>query len=131
VDERRPEPRALIVADVAALCAFVVAGLFSHREASAPLVLARNLIPLLAVWGSVAALFGTYRKGSVSRMLLTWAVAAPVALLIRSALVGSPRGAALALFLVVGGGFTLLFLLAGRAVVALVMRRRPSRVPLP
>ena len=47
----------------------------------------------------------------------------PVALIVRSLWVGSPTGVRLLTFLGVGLAFTLLFLLAGRAVIGFAGRR--------
>lgn len=127
--ERETAPGAsaawLIVADALALILFVVVGLRSHRIGAVPEVAARNAIPLAIAWVVVALAVGTYRRGDVRSLALTWAIAVPVALLARTWWVGSPTGERIAVFVGVGLAFTLLFLAIGRTVVALVTTTRP------
>jgi Protein of unknown function (DUF3054) len=112
------------VLDLAALLLFVVAGMRSHGEGAAGAVFARNAVPLAVSWGVFAALLKTYRTISLGTMLRTWIVAVPVALVVRSVWVGSPDSAGTFLtFLGVGLAFTLLFLLIGRGLGALVTGR--------
>jgi hypothetical protein len=49
-------------------------------------------------------------------------VAVPIGLLVRTVLLGSPRGAKILMFVGIGLAFTLLFLVLGRLVVRLVSR---------
>jgi hypothetical protein len=121
----------LIASDVVALTVFVLAGMRSHHEGSALWIFVRNAIPLLAVWLVVAVVLRTYRTPGFMIVAKTWIVAVPIGLVVRSLLVGSPEGIRILVFLAVGLGFTLFFLLTGRAVLALVsgrgypQRRRP------
>jgi hypothetical protein len=120
---RAPSGAALVVADAAALLAFVAVGLRSHRIGAIPEVAARNLVPLAASWALVSLAVGTYRRRDL--------VAVPLALLARTWWVGSPRGARIAVFLAVGLVFTLVFLAIGRTVAAAITRTRPVwRAPL-
>jgi hypothetical protein len=117
-------PRPLLATiDALALAAFVLVGVRSHHDAEGLRLLARNAVPLEASWFVVAALFGAYRRPGIRTLLATWAVAVPTGLLVRSAWIGSPAGARLLLFLGVGLVFTLLFLLVGRALAAMIARR--------
>jgi Protein of unknown function (DUF3054) len=110
--------------DVVALMLFVVAGMRTHGEGSAAAVFLRNAIPLAASWVVFAALLKTYRTISLGAMVRTWIVAVPVALVVRSVWVGSPDSPGRFLtFLGVGMGFTLLFLLLGRGLSALLTGR--------
>jgi hypothetical protein len=110
---------------------FVLAGMGSHHEGSAVWIFARNAIPLIAAWLVVSVVLKTYRIPGFTIVAKTWIVAVPIGLVVRSLWVGSPEGIRILVFLAVGLGFTLLFLLAGRAVVAVVsgrgypQRRRP------
>ena len=118
-------PSALLAAlDGLALVAFVLVGMRSHHEATAAEVFARNAIPLLVCWFATAALMHTYRRGqSTWGFLRTWAIAVPVALLVRTWIVGSPSAPGrIALFVGIGMAFTLLFLLGVRVAVGLVAR---------
>jgi hypothetical protein len=96
-----------------------------HARAHAAIA-ARNLVPLTVAWIVVALVAGTYRRRDLFSLVLTWAVAVPTALLVRTWWVGSPQGARIAVFLAVGMAFTLLFLLIGRGLVAALTRTRPA-----
>lgn len=111
------------IADALALVVFVVAGMRSHHEGTLAAIFLRNAIPLLGAWFVVSAVFGTYRKAGLKVVMQTWVVAVPIGLVVRSLWVGSPQGGRIFVFVAVGLAFTLLFLLAGRAVVALVTGR--------
>ena len=113
----------LIAVDALALVMFVLVGLRSHHEGGVPAIFVRNALPLSVAWFVTAAVVGTYRRPGLRTLLLTWIVAVPVALVARSIWVGSPTGSRLSVFLGVGLAFTLLFLLAGRGMVRLAIRR--------
>jgi hypothetical protein len=105
----------LPIVDALALMLFVVAGVAEHDERSNLVTLfLRNAVPLLASWFVVARFSGAYRHPGMRTLLVTWAVAVPSGLLLRTAWVGSPSGGELAVFLGIGLGFTLVFLLACR-----------------
>ena len=78
--------------------------------------------PLLGAWFLVAWLARAYRRPGWGSLLRTWIVAVPVGLLVRTVIVGSPRGARILVLLGVGLAFTLLFLVLGRALARLVSR---------
>jgi len=113
----------LVVADLAALVAFVLVGIRGHRVGTLE-GFGRNAIPLLAAWSSIAPFARTYRRPGWASLLRTWVVAVPIGLLARTVIVGSPRGARILVFLGVGLAFTLLFLVLARLLVGLVARRR-------
>ncbi|MBA3690885.1 MAG: DUF3054 domain-containing protein [Actinobacteria bacterium] len=117
-----PRRGLLPAADALALLVFVAVGLAQHREGGVPALFVRNALPLLVSWFVVAAIDGAYRRPGAKVLLLTWAVAVPAGLLVRTAWVGSPHGAQILVFLGVGLAFTLLFLLMGRALVWAVGR---------
>jgi hypothetical protein len=117
-------PRALICVDTIALVAFVVTGALSHHDAGFVTVLARNLVPLGLAWAVTAAITGVYRRRSWAALFLTWAIAAPIGLLARSWIFGLERGGDLLPFLLVGSAFTLLYLMAGRALAIVGTRLR-------
>ncbi len=116
-------PIVLKLADGLALVAFVVAGLRSHHEGGVPMIFLRNAVPLSVAWFATAWVVGTYRRPGLRTLAVTWIVAVPVALVTRSVWVGSPTGGELFVFLGVGLGFTLLFLLGGRGLVRLGIGR--------
>ncbi|HEY6567141.1 MAG TPA: DUF3054 domain-containing protein [Actinomycetota bacterium] len=112
-----------MVADAAALIVFVLAGMRSHHEGTLVGVFMRNAVPLVCAWFVVAALFRTYRRAGLKVVFQTWIVAVPIGLIVRSLWVGSPQGSRVFVFLAVGLAFTLLFLMAGRGVIALATGR--------
>jgi glycopeptide antibiotics resistance protein len=112
-----------VLADAAALVAFVVIGLRGHRGSTVEGFL-RNVVPLLAAWFLVAWAAHTYQRPRWRGLLRNWIVAVPVGLLIRTVIVGSPRGARILVFVAVGLAFTLLFLVLGRLLARLVSRVR-------
>lgn len=109
------------LADAAALVAFVVIGFRGHRGPTVEGFL-KNAIPLLGAWFVVAWASHIYRRPGWRSLLMNWIVAVPVGLLIRTVIVGSPRGARILLFVAVGLGFTLLFLILGRLLARLLSR---------
>ena len=113
-----------MVMDALALTAFVLTGAASHHDAGIAVVVVRNLLPLGAAWALSAVVVGTYRRRSWAALTQTWAVAAPVGILVRSWVVGSPTGWELVTFLLVGSGFSLLFLGIGRLLLRVASRLR-------
>ena len=71
----------------------------------------------------MAALLKTYRTPGFMIVAKTWIVAVPIGLTVRSLWVGSPTGWRFVVFLAVGLGFTMLFLLIGRLLLALITGR--------
>jgi hypothetical protein len=108
-----------------ALVTFVAVGLRSHRIGAIAEIAARNAVPLAVTWIVVSAAVGTYRRRDLSSLVITWAIAVPVALLVRTWWVGSPQGGRIVVFVAVGLAFTLLFLVLGRVAVAAFVRVRP------
>ena len=102
-----------VLADAAALVVFVLVGIRGHHAGTMEGFL-RNAVPLLVVWFAVAWLARAYRRPGWRSLLRTWIIAVPVGLIVRSLIVGSPTGGRLLVFLAVGLGFTLLFLVVGR-----------------
>jgi hypothetical protein len=118
----------LVTVDLLALVIFILAGMRTHHEGGLATIFLRNAIPLLGTWVVIAAALGTYRRPGLGTLLRTWIVAVPIALVVRSLWVGSPSDIRPFLtFLVVGLAFTSLFLLIGRAIVALVIGRGDPR----
>ncbi len=133
--ERRRTAVPVAIVDAVALVVFVLVGIRSHHEVGALDAFFRNAVPLEAMWFAVAVVSGAYRRPGLRSLLWTWIVAVPAALVIRSLWVGSPSGVRLLTFLGVGLAFTLLFLLAGRAIVRLTdrwirSRRSPEHDPV-
>ena len=112
-----------VVADAAALIAFVVIGLRGHHGSMVEGSL-RNAVPLLGAWFLVASASHMYHRPGWRRLLRNWILAVPIGLLVRTVIVGSPRGARILVFVAVGLAFTLLFLVLGRLLVRLLSRGR-------
>lgn len=113
----------LAAADALALVAFVLAGIRSHHNVGALGLFLRNAAPLLTAWFIVAILMGSYGRPGLRTLLVTWVVAVPAGLVVRSLWVGSPTGARLLVFLGIGLVFTAPFLLTGRSLARLAGRR--------
>ena len=79
-------------------------------------------MPIEIAWLLVALLVGTYRPPTIGRLLLTWAIAVPIGLVVRTAIAGSFDDPDVVVFFAVAMAFTLLFLGIGR-VVALALGR--------
>ncbi len=126
----RAAPRAAALADGLALVAFVLVGAAEHGEGLALGALVRTGLPLLSAWAVVALAVGTYRRVGLASLALTWAIAVPLGLLVRSAIRGGPWGRGLLVFGGVAMGFTALFLLAARLALlaAGALRARRARV---
>lgn len=125
--EDRASARAAAIVDVVALVAFVLVGAAQHGEGLALGALVRTGLPLLGAWVLVASALGTYRRLGWASLVLTWGVAVPLGLLVRSVVRGGPWGRGLLIFGGVAMGFTLLFLLAGRAVLLATVSWRSRR----
>jgi hypothetical protein len=115
--------RLTLALDLVALAVFVIAGIRSHRTASALEVFLRNALPLGGAWLVASLVLGTYRPPSLARLLLTWLVAIPVGVLVRAWWTGSPDGTDVLVFGGVAMAFTLAFLGAGRLVAAAIAPR--------
>ncbi|HEX5950367.1 MAG TPA: DUF3054 family protein [Actinomycetota bacterium] len=113
----RPSRRAAAVIDAVALVAFVVVGVIQHGGLALSGI-PRTGVPLLLAWFIVALLIGTYRRVGWVTMLATWLFAVPLGLVGRSLIRGGPWGEGLLEFGAIAMGFTLLFLVAGRAILA-------------
>jgi hypothetical protein len=121
-----PRARLACALDLVALVVFIAAGMRNHRTGSQVDIFLRNAVPVLAAWLVSSVLWRTYRPVSWARLFLTWLTAVPLGLLVRTWWVGSPTGGRIAVFLGVGLAFTALFLLIGRALGSLVVRRLPQ-----
>lgn len=105
--------RRTLVIDVLMLPLFVMAGLRSHDEAQLEVFL-RNAVPLEAAWLVTAWLVGTYRPPSFGRLAVTWAVAVPVGLVVRTLVADRWGDPGMWVFFGVALAFTALFLAVGR-----------------
>jgi hypothetical protein len=105
-----------VAADAAAILLFTTLGLVAHGFE--PLGYVRDALPLLAAWVAVAAAVGLYRGRSRRRLLVCWALAIPLGVLLRARVLGRALDGDQASFLAVTMAFSLAFVVALRAVVA-------------
>jgi len=115
--------RVTLAVDLLALALFVVAGMRQHRTASQLEIFLRNVVPIVGAWLVASVFLRTYAPPSFPRLLVTWVVAVPVGVLVRSWWTGSPDGDDLLLFGAVAMAFTLAFLGGGRLVAAVLAPR--------
>ena len=78
----------------------------------------RDALPVLGAWFAVALALGTYRRQSLRRLLLTWAIAVPLAVVVRGVALGRHADAMQAAFLATSMAFTLLLVLGFRELFA-------------
>jgi hypothetical protein len=127
VIEPSTRPAVLAASDAVAIVAFVTIGLVSHQHGVSATGYARDALPILGAWFGVALLLGTYRAGGWRRLLGTWALGVPLGVLIRGLVLGrSLNGSELA-FLGVALTFSLLFVLALRAALTVVLAQRVAK----
>ena len=110
---RHRPPRSL-AADVAALVVFVTIGLVSHHHGFVR-GYARDLPAFVGCWLADALVFSLYRRAGAWRLVATWALGVPVAVLLRALVVGHALNGSEGAFLVVS--------LVTIAVLVLVFRR--------
>jgi Protein of unknown function (DUF3054) len=106
------------VLDAAALVAFAAVGMLSHDRALFLAGFVRDALPLLGAWFAVAFAFGAYRRQSFRRLLLTWAIAVPLAVVVRGVALGRHADAMQAAFLATSMAFTLLLVLGFRGLAS-------------
>ncbi|MDR7555845.1 MAG: DUF3054 domain-containing protein [Armatimonadota bacterium] len=108
--------RTYVVADIAALLAFVGVGLVTHGVPVSAGAVLRTALPLGVAWFALAPACGTYRRPGWRTLLVTWAVAVPAGVLLRQWWLARPLGVATLVFLLTAWLLTLVFLAAGRLV---------------
>ena len=89
------------LADAAAILVFVTIGLVSHHEALHASGYARDALPFLGCWFGAALAFRLYTRPGRWRLVATWAVGVPAAVLVRALALGRDLNGKQAAFLVV------------------------------
>ncbi len=116
------QPWAMAAIDGAAILAFTIIGVVSHRGALPASALAEDALPLLGGWFAASLVFRLYGRRTRQALLLTWAVGIPLGVLVRAAVLGrldEPRQLAFLLTTLI---LSLVFVLGARAIVALTRR---------
>lgn len=122
---------ALAAGDVVALVVFTVIGLINHEDGVTVGGVLQVVLPIVGVGAVAAGVFGTYRRPVLATLLPAWLVSVPAGLLIRKALFGTPdTWGSTGVFLCVALAFTLLFLLAWRAIARFVFHLEPFDTPV-
>jgi hypothetical protein len=94
---------------------FAIVGLLSHHASAS--AFARDALPLLGGWFAAALMTRLYQRPSLARLLVTWAAGITAGVLVRALILGRHLDGHQAAFLATSLVFTLLFVLALRAVV--------------
>jgi hypothetical protein len=109
--------RRLALTDAAAIALFAAIGELSHHGGVSAAGFARDALPILAGWFAAGAVFGLYRRANRRAFALTWLVGVTAGVALRALVLGRPANGHEAAFLVTSLVFTLLLLLAARALV--------------
>jgi len=97
----RLAPKLSACSDAGAILVFVTIGLLSHEGGLSPGGYARNALPFLGCWFAAALLFGLYTRDGRARLVATWAVGVPAAVLVRALVLGRTAEGREAAFLAV------------------------------
>jgi DUF3054 family protein len=114
----RVTARGLALGDALAIVLFAVVGLANHKEGLTVAGLARNTLPILAVWFAIAPFVGTYKRPGFKTLLITWAIAVPGGVAIRAVALHRAASGSQVTFGIVTLVVTLVFLSAWRAVAS-------------
>src|SRR4051812_30724439 len=114
--------RRAAIADAAAIVVFAVVGMISHH--ASPSELAHDALPLLGGWFAAALVTHLYERPSVVRLLVTWAAGIAAGVLVRALILGRDLNGHQAAFLATSLIFTLLFVVAARAVASAMTGKR-------
>jgi hypothetical protein len=114
--------RIAVATDLLALFAFVTVGLFNHDGGVSATGYARDILPIAGCWLLAAGAFDLYKRPRPRALLATWLVGVTAGVLVR-ALVRWRFDGGDAVFLPVALCFSLLFVLAFRAVASFAMPR--------
>jgi hypothetical protein len=121
-----PAARSLVLADAVALILFATLGQLSHDGGVSAAGYARDALPLMAGWFATALALRTYARPGRRVFLQTWAIGVTGGVLLRAAVLGRHLGGDQLAFLITSLVFTLLLLVACRAVPARQARRTGS-----
>lgn len=114
--------RVLWRGDAVCIVAYGALGFLSHNLPFDWAALARNTLPILAVWWAISFFLRTYTQPTWRNLLYTWAIAVSAGVWLRFMLLNQAFDQAFAVFGVVALGATLVLLLLWRGVAKLVWR---------
>jgi hypothetical protein len=114
--------RAAVAADMLALVAFVTVGLFNHKGGLSAAGYARDILPIAGCWLVAAGAFDLYKRPRWQALIATWLAGVTGGVLIRSLVLWRIEGDG-AVFLVVALCFSLVFVVAFRAVASFAVPR--------
>jgi hypothetical protein len=120
--------RAAVASDLLALFAFVTIGLLNHHGGVSVTGYARDILPIAGCWLVAAGAFDLYKRPRWRALISTWLAGVTGGVLIRSLLLWRIEGDD-AVFLVVALAFSLLIVLAFRAVSSFAAPRALMRKP--
>jgi hypothetical protein len=118
--------RAFLVGDVVAVLVFLVIGLDRHGEDVLSRFAALAGI-FVGAWLVTAWLLGTYREPTYARLVLTLALAIPLAVLVRAALVQAWTTEQVVTFAAVAFVFATMFVGFARVLITFFAARKESR----
>jgi hypothetical protein len=113
--------RAVLIGDVVAILVFLLFGISSHHEDAVSRFLTLALI-FVGAWVGTAWAIGTYRPVSNGRLIANLAIAIPIGVLVRVAVVGSLTAGQILTFAIVALVFASIFVGLARVVVMVLFR---------
>jgi hypothetical protein len=113
--------RAVLIGDVVAILVFLLFGISSHHEDAVSRFLTLALI-FVGAWVGTAWAIGTYRPVSNGRLIANLAIAIPIGVLLRVAVVGSLTAGQILTFAIVALVFASIFVGLARVVVMVLFR---------
>lgn len=114
---------AAAIVDAAGLLVFTFVGIAMHGAGFGPGPILRNVVPFLGAWYLLAPLTGVYNRPGRRTLVIHWASAIPVAVIVRQWWVGRLFSRATVAFLIASLVLTLVILTAGRLLLWLGRRR--------
>jgi hypothetical protein len=122
----RISPFVLAAGDAVAIVLFAVIGLANHDEGITLAGIVRNAGPVLIAFAVVAPFAKTYARPGLRSLLVTWAIAVPLGVVIRAVALDRPADGSQVTFGIVTMIATLVLLLAWRGIAATASRARTS-----
>ena len=113
--------RGLLIGDVVAILVFLLFGISSHHEDAVTRFLTLAVI-FVGAWVGTAWAIGTYRPVSNARLVANLAIAIPMGVLLRVAVVGSLTAGQIFTFAIVALVFASIFVGLARVVVMVLFR---------